>query len=137
MVLEKQTNRRSRPVALLQEEYQKHRIEYFDENPRAVIQGAVDELASKFSGLEIKKTRVHEFMKNECNLTVKTATFWLEAKNSEEKFQKRVDCVVIWSLTDMGFFRNCAFIDESGFNINLNSSRAWAPKGESGRAISY
>jgi hypothetical protein len=50
-------------------------MEFFDENPQAVIQDAVDELTSKFSGLEMKKSRVHEFMKNECNLTMKKANF--------------------------------------------------------------
>ncbi|GAA5814508.1 hypothetical protein MFLAVUS_008005 [Mucor flavus] len=31
----------------------------------------------------------------------------------------------------MDFLNNCVFIDESGFSINLKSSRAWAPRGES------
>jgi hypothetical protein len=30
----------------------------------------------------------------------------------------------------MDFTKNCVFIDESGFDINLKPSRAWAPKGK-------
>ena len=129
-VLGKQTNRKNRPPALLQDEHKKHLINFFDENNQATIQDAVEELMNKFSGLEIKKSRVHEFMKDECNLSMKKATFWPEARNSEDNLQKRLQWVMKWSQTDMDFFKNCIFIDESGFDINMKSSRAWAPKGK-------
>lgn len=55
LILEKQTDCRNEPVALLKEEHKN--IMYFDENPQAVIQDTVGELMSKFSSLEIKKDK--------------------------------------------------------------------------------
>lgn len=43
--------------------------------------------------------------------------------------QKRYDWVSIWKDLDLDFSKNYAFTDEAGFDINMWSSRAWAPKG--------
>ncbi|KAI8975746.1 hypothetical protein BDF20DRAFT_880469, partial [Mycotypha africana] len=67
--------------------------QFYDENPNAYIQDAVDCL---FEGLEIKKSRVHEFMKNECNLTFKQTAFWSEARMSLSTIKKRYNWVVEW-----------------------------------------
>ncbi|KAG0754563.1 hypothetical protein G6F57_006105 [Rhizopus arrhizus] len=87
-------------------------------------------LTNKFEGLEIKKSRVHELMRDECNLSMKQTICWPEARASKENVQKRYDWVVKWSNTDMDFSRNCIFIDEAGFDINMRASRAWAPRGQ-------
>ncbi|KAG1451932.1 hypothetical protein G6F46_010114 [Rhizopus delemar] len=85
-------------------------------------------LTNKFEGFKIKKSRVHEFMRNDCNLSMKQTTCWPEARTSKENVQKRYEWVVKWSNTDMDFSRNCIFIDEAGFDINMRASRAWAPR---------
>jgi hypothetical protein len=36
----------------------------------------------------------------------------------------------------MDFSRNCIFIDEAGFDINMRASRAWAPRGQMAMATS-
>ncbi|KAG1494377.1 hypothetical protein G6F53_012586 [Rhizopus delemar] len=91
---------------------------------------AVEMLTSKFEGLEIKKSRMHEFMRDECNLSMKQTTCWPETRTSKENVQKRYEWVVKWNNTDMDFSRNCIFIDEAGFDINMRASRAWAPRGQ-------
>lgn len=60
----------------------------------------------------------------------KKATFRPEARNNEQNLNNRLDWVKKWCTTDTDFSKNCVFVDESGFNINLKSSRAWAPKGK-------
>ncbi|KAG1461385.1 hypothetical protein G6F55_003595 [Rhizopus delemar] len=85
---------------------------------------AVEILTSKFEGLEIKKSRVHEFMRDECKLSMKQTTCWPEARTSKENVQKRYEWVVKWNNTDMNFSRNCIFIDQAGFDINMMASRA-------------
>ncbi|GAA5809516.1 hypothetical protein MFLAVUS_002925 [Mucor flavus] len=52
---------------------------------------AVEMLTSKFAGLEIKKSRVHEFMRDECNLSLKQTTRWPEARANEHNVQNRYD----------------------------------------------
>ncbi|KAI8643970.1 hypothetical protein BD408DRAFT_413860, partial [Parasitella parasitica] len=57
----------------LNESHKEHITSFLDENPSAVIQDAVEDLTRSFEGLEIKKSRVAEFMKEECNLSIKVA----------------------------------------------------------------
>ncbi|KAG1139069.1 hypothetical protein G6F37_008932 [Rhizopus arrhizus] len=82
------------------------------------------------AGLEIKKSRVHEFMRDECNLSMKQTTCWSETRTSKENVQKRYEGIIKRSNTDMDFSRNCIFIDQTGFDINMRASRAWAPRGQ-------
>lgn len=56
----KKTNRTpNRPKIKLNHEHKAHLINFFDDNPSAVIQDAVENLIKSFAGLEIKKV---EFM---------------------------------------------------------------------------
>lgn len=128
--LEKKTNTQNRPKNKLQTEHKQSLIEFFDNEPNAYIQDAVEMLTSKFADLVIKKSRVHEFMRDECNLSLKRATRWPEVRANDDNVQKRYEWVIRWSKTDMDFSRNCIFIDEAGFDINMKPSRAWAPRGQ-------
>ncbi|ORE06262.1 hypothetical protein BCV72DRAFT_329302 [Rhizopus microsporus var. microsporus] len=88
---EKKTNTQNRPKSQLQEEHKQCLIELYDDNTCAYIQDAVEVLTNKFAGLEIKKSRVHESMRDNCNLTFKKATFWSEARASSYTIQKHYD----------------------------------------------
>ncbi|KAG1325849.1 hypothetical protein G6F63_011984 [Rhizopus arrhizus] len=106
--LEKKTNSQNRPENKLQDEHKQSLIEFFNNNPNAYIQNAVDMLTNN----------------------LKQITCWPEAKANVDNIQSRYDWVVKWSNTDMDFSKNCVFIDEAGFDINLKPSRAWAPRGQ-------
>ena len=89
--LEKKTNIQNRPKSQLQEEHKQCLIEFYDDDPGAYIQDAVEMLISKFAGLEIKKSRVYGLMRDDCNLSFKKVTFWSEARASSDTIQKRYD----------------------------------------------
>ncbi|KAI8972954.1 hypothetical protein BDB01DRAFT_749655 [Pilobolus umbonatus] len=129
-VIAKKTNRENRPSSALQDDHKKHLINFFDNNPQAFIQDAVEDLTSNFAGLSIKKSRVHEFMRDECNLSIKKSTMWSEARLNSDTIRMRYEWVEKWLGSDMDFSSNCIFNDESGFNINLKASRAWSSKGK-------
>ncbi|KAI8360707.1 hypothetical protein EDC96DRAFT_414130, partial [Choanephora cucurbitarum] len=119
----------SRPISQLGEDHKRHLINFFDEDASATIQDAVDDLTSSFAGLEIKKSRVAEFMKEECNLSIKVVTRHPAARNKEENLQARADWVNQWTQNGMDYLKNCIFIDESGFDVNMRRSRGWSAQG--------
>lgn len=86
-------------------------------------------MTAKFANLDIKKSRVAEFMKEECNLSIKVVGRHLVARNKEENLQKRADWVEKWVQNGMDYLKNCIFVDESGFGINMHRSRGWSPRG--------
>lgn len=119
--------------AILNEEHQKYLVEMIDENPSLVLDQMMDSLTSQFEDLKVSKTTLYDFIKKKCKISVKRAYFYAVERNSVEKIQERKEWVQRWQKTDMDFMSNCIFIDESGFNINMNRSIAWSKKGE--RAI--
>lgn len=110
----------------LNEKHQEHLI-FFDEEASATIQDAADDLIKSFASLEIKKSRVVEFIKEECQLSFKVVCCQPSARNCEripqacavwaEEWMKKVTC----------FFKNCVFLDEPGFDINMHWSRCGSP----------
>ena len=64
-------------------------IEFFDDNQSAIIQDAADNLTKSFEGLEIKKSRVAEFIKEDYNLSVKFFTSHSAARNSSRTLEAR------------------------------------------------
>ncbi|KAG0947461.1 hypothetical protein G6F57_002319 [Rhizopus arrhizus] len=53
----------------------------------------------------------------------------LRQRNSEAKIQERFDWIRKWDETDMDFRKNCVFLDESAFHINMKRTMAWSKKG--------
>ncbi|KAG2209301.1 hypothetical protein INT46_003970 [Mucor plumbeus] len=134
----------SRPVSHLDDRHKDHLVKFFDENKRATIDDAVKDLTQSFENLEIKKSRVAEFMKNECNLSIKTISRHPTARNSPAVIEKRAIWVAEWLAKGMLYLQNCVFLDESGFDINMTRERAWSARVEpatvetpSGRATSH
>lgn len=134
----------SRPESQLNDGHKDHLINFFDKNKRATITDAVDDLTRNFADLDIKKSRVAEFIKEECNLSAKVISRHPATRNSPAVIEKRTVWVKEWLEKGMVYPQNCVFLDESGFDINMTRSRSWSKRGEpaivetpSGRAISH
>ncbi|KAG1450899.1 hypothetical protein G6F46_010659 [Rhizopus delemar] len=82
-----------------------------------------------FTELKVSKITLFDFVKQHYNLSLKKARNQSIDRNSEEKIQERLDWVRKWEKADLDFTRNCVFLDESAFHINLKRSMAWSKKG--------
>lgn len=72
---------------------------FFYENLSAVITDAIESLTAAFEGLNIKKSRVHEFMKDKCNISLKVATLHPGPRNDEKSFEKKLKRAQTWTQT--------------------------------------
>lgn len=82
---------------------------FFDENPSAVITNAVESLTAAFEGLDIKKSRVYEYIKNECNLSLKVATLHPGPRNDEKKCRKKIEVGASVDGHRHGFYKKLCF----------------------------
>lgn len=73
-------------------------------------------------------SRIKSISRN-CNLSLKVASLHPGPRNDEKNLEKRLKWAQEWMNTDMDFTKNCIFIEESGFDINMRRSRAWSKKG--------
>jgi transposase len=74
--------------SILNEEHKRHLISFYDDNPSAVVDQAMDSLTSEFAGLRIGKTAVYNFMTSECNLTFKKARMHSIQRNSPDNIYR-------------------------------------------------
>jgi hypothetical protein len=90
---------------------------------------AIDgKITSKIEKIQVPKTTLYRFMKNECNLSLKKANFQPVDRNREAKVQERFNWIHKWVEADMDFRKNCVFLDGSTFHINMKRSMAWSKK---------
>ncbi|CEP11165.1 hypothetical protein [Parasitella parasitica] len=109
------------------EEHETAVINFIDANPSATVVEVTEHLSTQFHDLKVSRSTVYNFMRSECNLSLKKADFHPIERNSSAKIEERHDWVCKWENTDMNFLTNCVFLDESAFNINMKHSRA-SPK---------
>ncbi|KAG0975087.1 hypothetical protein G6F29_011780 [Rhizopus arrhizus] len=98
---------------ILTEEHKTTVINFIDVNPSATVVEVTEHLSTQFHDLKVSRSTVYNFMKSECNLSLKKADFHSIERNSSAKIEERHD----WS----------------AFDINMKRSRAWSKKGS--RAI--
>ena len=69
-------------------------------------------------------------MSEECNLSIKVVSRHPLGRNKEGTLQARAYWVDRWVNNDnMNYLKNCIFVDESGFDINMRRSRGWSKRG--------
>ncbi|KAG1224198.1 hypothetical protein G6F67_009548 [Rhizopus microsporus] len=84
---------------ILRDEHKQMILEYIDENPSVVLEQVMERLLQKFRDLKASKSTVYNFVRTECNLSLKKAQFQPVDRNSEEKIQERFDWVHKWDCT--------------------------------------
>ena len=58
-------------------------------------------------------------MNETCNLSIKKPHFESEKRNSSENLQERYEWFMKWKDSDADFTKNCIFINELRFHINM------------------
>ncbi|KAG2191495.1 hypothetical protein INT47_011536 [Mucor saturninus] len=111
---------------------------YIDERPTAVLAQVLEDLTNHFSdeNIQVSKSALHRFMREKCALSMKRLEKIPARRNHIDVITQRRESVEEWIANeDMDFEKNCVFIDEAGFNINITRNRGWSKKGKPAKAI--
>ncbi|KAG1574860.1 hypothetical protein G6F48_013255 [Rhizopus delemar] len=90
-ILELNNGKKVGRPSILNEEHKRHLVSFYDDNPSAIVDQAMDSLTSEFTGLKIGKTSVYNFMTRECNLTFKKAHMHSIQRNSPDNIERRYE----------------------------------------------
>jgi hypothetical protein len=101
------------------EEHDSFLIKLIDNDPQIIVSDIMEMLIVEFEGFSISNSQLNHHLKNDLCLTMKKATLEAEARNSPENLQERFDWFMKWKDSDLDFTRNCVFIDEAGFHVNM------------------
>ncbi|KAL1927700.1 hypothetical protein VTP01DRAFT_3521 [Rhizomucor pusillus] len=88
-----ESGKKKRRRRILTEEHVKVVIDFIDGNPSAVVAEVTEHLMHQFDSLKVTHSTVYNFMRTECNLSVKQAEFQSVERNCPEKIQERHDWV--------------------------------------------
>lgn len=106
------------------EEHKAHVLDLVDDDPQVTVCDVVESLTKSFEDFSLTKSAIHKHMNETCNLSVKKPHFESEKRNSPENLQERYEWFMKWKDSDADFTKNCIFIDESGFHINMRKNYA-------------
>ncbi|RCH98005.1 hypothetical protein CU097_008881 [Rhizopus azygosporus] len=67
---------------------------------------------------------MNHHLRNSMLITIKKLAFNPKVRNSENNLQTRYKWLMKWKDSDLDYTKNCVFIDEAGFNINVRNN--WA-----------
>lgn len=84
----KEKNEAGRPPKL-QEEHKEYLLSIVDEKPDLVLEEMMGQLNLQFKDLSIKKSALHEFLTEKCQITLKRAHFHSVKRNSLAKIEER------------------------------------------------
>ncbi|OAD75130.1 Homeodomain-like DNA binding domain-containing transcription factor [Phycomyces blakesleeanus NRRL 1555(-)] len=118
-----------RPLTINSEQ-KKYLINLIDQKPGIVLDEMMDGLTSQFTNLDISRSSLYKYVAAHCGMSVKRALFRPAERNSDTKIEARFQWVTELLKTDIDYITDCVFINESGFNIDMKRSMAWAPVGE-------
>lgn len=95
----------------------------------------IESLTKQFMDFTISKTQLNHHLKNTMLITVKRPTIEPEVRNSETNLQTRYEWFMEWKDSDLHYTKNCIFIDEAGFHINLRNNWARSAVGTPAKVI--
>lgn len=104
------------------DEHEQHIEEIVEQNPQICADNIIDSLTHKFEGFSISKSQMNHHLRNNMFITVKRPTFEAKIRNSIDNLQTRYEWFMKWKDSDIDFDKNCVFIDEASFNINMRNN---------------
>lgn len=118
MPYKKNSEMKGRPSTFT-EEHDSFLIKLIDNDPQIIVSDIMEMLIVEFEGFSISNSQLNHHLKNDLCLTMKKATLEAEARNSPD--------------SDLDFTRNCVFIHEAGFHVNMRFNYARSAAGTRAR----
>lgn len=100
-----------------------------DQDPQLFAEDIIEDLAKQFEDFSISKSRLNHYLKNNMQITIKKPTFEAEIRNSVNNLNTRFEWFMKRKDTNLDYTKNCVFIDEAGFNINMRNNWARSASG--------
>jgi transposase len=105
-------------------EHEQYIQQILDKDSQLCADDIIGSLTSQFENFQISKSQMNHHLKNNMLISIKKPTFDPKIRNSDSNLQTRYEWFMKWKDSDPDYTKNCIFIDEAGFNINMRNN--WA-----------
>ncbi|ODV78106.1 uncharacterized protein CANTADRAFT_7565 [Suhomyces tanzawaensis NRRL Y-17324] len=110
--------------ATLGEAQKEFLLDLVDNDPNIRLDDMMESLQKQFDKMQVSKSTLHRFAKEECALTFK----FVRPERTSDKTEQRFEFVKQIQENEVNFMENCVIFDEAVFHINIKLFGAWAPK---------
>ncbi|KAG1149536.1 hypothetical protein G6F37_002681 [Rhizopus arrhizus] len=86
----------------------------------------IDSLKSQFEDLKISKSQMNHHLRNNMLISIKKPNFDPMTRNSDNNLQTRYEWFMKWKGSDLGYTKNCAFIDKAALKTAKQKRRKLA-----------
>ncbi|KAM9919218.1 hypothetical protein OXX59_008102 [Metschnikowia pulcherrima] len=101
----------------------------FANDPSMRLGKVLEDFTKAFEGLKVCPTTFYKFVTEHCGMSFKLARRDSVERNSFAKIELRYEYVVQIREKAIDYVRDCVFLDEAGFSVNMKRSGGWAPSG--------
>jgi transposase len=119
----------SGPKSSFTTKHNEHLQGLLDNDPQLFSDDIMKSLTEQFEGFTISKSQLNNHLRNTMLITIKKPLFEPEIRNSPENMETRFEWFMKWKDFNLDFTKNCVFIDEAGFHINMRNNWARSKKG--------
>lgn len=122
--------KRGKQSANLNDDHKDVLFGFVEGNPSILVQIMMEKLSQDFEGMNVGKSTLQKFLKDECAFTFKLAGRESVDRNSDQRIDARFEFADGLTKSDVDFRQNCVFVDEAIFEIYIKRTGRWAKNGE-------
>ncbi|KAG1137121.1 hypothetical protein G6F37_011468 [Rhizopus arrhizus] len=104
----------------------KHTQQIVENDSQLCADDIIDSLKSQFEDLKISKSQMNHHLRNNMLISIKKPTFDPMTRNSGNYLQTRYEWFIKWKGSDLGYTKNCVFIDEAALKTAKQKRRKLA-----------
>ncbi|KAG1148813.1 hypothetical protein G6F37_003844 [Rhizopus arrhizus] len=110
-------------------EHEDYIKDLLDDDSQLFADNIIEKLTKQFQDFSISKSQLNHHLRSTVQITVKKPHFEAEARNSIDNLEIRYEWFMNWKDKDRGYTKNCVFIDEARFHINMRNNWVRSPAG--------
>ncbi|KAI9358966.1 hypothetical protein BD770DRAFT_296139, partial [Pilaira anomala] len=116
-IAEKKINKEKNLI--LEDKHKNFLLELIDEKPSLVMSEIIDEMTKAFPTFDISKSVLHKHMNNNWKISFTKADRNIDEQDTLEIIKERHELTQKLLNSNIDYTRNCVFVDESVFHINM------------------
>ncbi|KAI8594270.1 hypothetical protein EDD21DRAFT_393848 [Dissophora ornata] len=117
------------PKPILGPEHTEFIIKHLEQAPRLYVVEVWEALCKEFDGLKISKSAVRDHIVGECRFSFKRVRNLVDRRNHPDVLEERKIWATEWKFREEEFMYRTVFVDEAGFNLQMNRRYGWSRKG--------
>ncbi|KAG0862355.1 hypothetical protein G6F16_012592 [Rhizopus arrhizus] len=104
-------------------EHEQHVQQIVEKDSQLCADDIIDSLKSQFEDLKISKSQMNHHLRYNMLISIKKPTFDPMTRNSDNSLQTRYEWFMKWKGSDLGYTKNCVFIDETALKTSKQKKK--------------